>query len=67
MAEVILENVSKVFPGGVRAVCDASLTVNDKEFVVLVGPSGCGKTTLLRLIAGLEAPTAGRFPLTGAW
>ena len=65
MAEVILENVSKVFPGGVRAVSDASLTVNDKEFVVLVGPSGCGKTTLLRLIAGLEAPTGGKIAIDG--
>ena len=65
MAEVILENVSKVFAGGVRAVCDASLTVQDKEFVVLVGPSGCGKTTLLRLIAGLEAPTGGKISIDG--
>jgi multiple sugar transport system ATP-binding protein len=65
MAEVILENVSKVFTGGVRAVCDASLTVQDKEFVVLVGPSGCGKTTLLRLIAGLEAPTDGKIYIDG--
>ena len=65
MAEVILENVSKVFTGGVRAVCDASLTVHDKEFVVLVGPSGCGKTTLLRLIAGLEAPTGGKISIDG--
>ena len=65
MAEVILENVSKVFTGGVHAVRDASLTVKDKEFVVLVGPSGCGKTTLLRLIAGLEAPTAGAISIDG--
>ena len=36
-----------------------SLVVEDKELLVLVGPSGCGKTTTLRLIAGLEEPTAG--------
>jgi multiple sugar transport system ATP-binding protein len=41
------------------------LTVNDKEFIVIVGPSGCGKTTLLRLIAGLEAITAGDLWIDG--
>jgi len=65
MAEVILESVSKIYTGGVHAVRETSLTVKDKEFVVLVGPSGCGKTTLLRLIAGLEAPTAGRISIDG--
>ena len=39
---------------------DVSLTVGDSEFMVLLGPSGCGKTTLLRMIAGLEYPDAGR-------
>ena len=39
---------------------DVSLTVADREFMVLLGPSGCGKTTLLRMIAGLEYPDAGR-------
>jgi multiple sugar transport system ATP-binding protein len=65
MAEVILDNVSKVYPGGVRAVRGASLTVRDKEFVVLVGPSGCGKSTLLRMVAGLEAPTEGKVSIDG--
>jgi multiple sugar transport system ATP-binding protein len=55
-----LENVSKVFPNDVRAVDAVSLEIADGEFMVLVGPSGCGKSTLLRLIAGLEAVTAGR-------
>ena len=59
MAEVTLENVTKVFPGGVTAVRDANITISDREFLVLVGPSGCGKSTTLRMIAGLEEVTAG--------
>jgi len=58
MARVILENVSKMF-GNVEAVKDFNLTVQDKEFAILVGPSGCGKSTALRMIAGLEEPTQG--------
>ncbi|MDB6016674.1 MAG: transporter related, partial [Pedosphaera sp.] len=58
MARVVIENLTKVFKGPegetIRAVNDASLTVEDGEFLVLVGPSGCGKSTTLRLIAGLE-------------
>jgi len=53
-----LERVSKHF-GSVRAVAGASLEIGRGEFVALLGPSGCGKTTLLRLIAGFEAPDAG--------
>ena len=60
MAEVILDKVSKVYPGGVRAVDNVSLTIGDREFVVLVGPSGCGKSTSLRMVAGLEDITAGK-------
>ncbi len=59
MAEVVLDNVTKVYPGGVVAVKDASLTIKDEEFFVLVGPSGCGKSTTLRMIAGLEEITQG--------
>ncbi len=59
MASVTLEGVSKVFPGGVKAVDSVSLEVKDKEFLVLVGPSGCGKSTTLRMIAGLEESTEG--------
>jgi len=59
MAEVVLENVSKVYAGGVRAVERLSLHIRDREFIVLVGPSGCGKSTTLRLIAGLEEVTEG--------
>jgi len=58
MAEVVLQNLTKRFRE-VVALQDLTLTVNDKEFLVLVGPSGCGKTTALRLIAGLEEATAG--------
>ncbi len=59
MAQVSLKEVSKVYPGGVKAVKDVNLTIGDAEFVVLVGPSGCGKTTTLRMVAGLEEISAG--------
>jgi len=64
MAIVELENVSKRF-GEVVAVQEFSLTTKDGEFVVLVGPSGCGKTTTMRMIAGLEAITAGSIRIGG--
>ncbi len=51
--------------GGITAVADVDLTVRQGEFLTLLGPSGCGKTTLLRLIAGLEEPDAGRLHLDG--
>ena len=60
MAKVKLENVYKVYEGGVRAVNDFNLDIPDKEFVVFVGPSGCGKSTTLRMIAGLEEITQGK-------
>lgn len=59
MAEVKLENISKIYDNVVIAVKDVSFIVEDKEFVVIVGPSGCGKTTTLRMIAGLEDITKG--------
>src|SRR2546423_2914917 len=59
MAQVHLEKVTKVYPGGVKAVDAIDLSILDKEFVVLVGPSGCGKSTTLRMIAGLEEASAG--------
>lgn len=58
MSAVSLHKLIKDY-GGVRAVDDVSLEIAAGEFVVLVGPSGCGKTTLLRMIAGLESPSAG--------
>jgi sn-glycerol 3-phosphate transport system ATP-binding protein len=57
--EVRLSQLSKAYPPDVTAVCDLELTIADGELMVLVGPSGCGKSTTLRLIAGLERPTAG--------
>ncbi|NLX04074.1 MAG: sn-glycerol-3-phosphate ABC transporter ATP-binding protein UgpC [Phycisphaerae bacterium] len=59
MAHVLLKDVMKVYPGGVLAVKDMNLEIQDAEFIVLVGPSGCGKTTTLRMIAGLEEITDG--------
>ena len=59
MPGVTLEAVSKRFPGGAVAVDELSLDIADGEFMILVGSSGCGKTTALRMIAGLETPTAG--------
>jgi multiple sugar transport system ATP-binding protein len=59
MAQIILDQVEKAYPGGVKAVDELSLDIADGEFMVLVGPSGCGKSTALRSIAGLEEITAG--------
>ncbi len=64
MATLHLQHLTKRF-GAVAAVDDASLTVASGEFVALLGPSGCGKTTLLRLIAGFEAPDAGTLHIGG--
>ena len=65
MAKMLLKNVFKVYEGGVRAVSDFNLEIDDKEFVVFVGPSGCGKSTTLRMIAGLEEITAGSLYIDG--
>jgi multiple sugar transport system ATP-binding protein len=65
VAEIVLERVSKIFAGGVAAVDDVSLRIEDGEFMVLVGPSGCGKLTLLRLIAGLEETEVGSISIGG--
>ncbi len=65
MAALILEEVSRVFGGSVRAVDRLNLEIRDRELLVLVGPSGCGKSTTLRLIAGLEQPSAGQVQIAG--
>src|SRR5688572_24506533 len=59
MAEIVLDDVSKVYAGGAAAVSKLDLKIADGEFIVLVGPSGCGKTTALRMVAGLESITEG--------
>ncbi len=59
MAEVVLNDVNKVYPNGFHAIHDLSLDIQDGEFLVLVGPSGCGKSTALRMVAGLEDITSG--------
>ena len=65
MSAIALDQVTKVYEGGVRAVDRVSLEVTEGELLVLLGPSGCGKTTLLRLIAGLEDITSGELSLDG--
>jgi multiple sugar transport system ATP-binding protein len=65
MAQIVLDQVDKVYPGGVRAVDGLSLDISDGEFMVLVGPSGCGKSTALRSIAGLDEITSGTISIGG--
>lgn len=66
MSFLELQNITKVYPNGTKAVNETSLNVEKGEFVVFVGPSGCGKSTLLRMIAGLEDITAGEIVLDGS-
>ena len=65
MAEIVLEDVTKVFADGTEAVHALDLGIPDGKLVVLVGPSGCGKTTVLRMVAGLEDLTEGRIAIGG--
>ena len=66
---VIVDRLSKVYTQGTRqqveAVAPSSFTIKAGEFVALLGPSGCGKSTLLMMIAGLDAPSAGRIEVAG--
>ena len=64
MATVSIQDITKYY-GDIRAVDGVNLDVKDKEFLTILGPSGCGKTTLLRLLAGLEAPTKGDILVDG--
>ncbi|MDR3496277.1 MAG: ABC transporter ATP-binding protein [Ancalomicrobiaceae bacterium] len=64
MSEITVANLTKAF-GPHKAVDGVSFTVSSGEFVVLLGPSGCGKSTTLRLIAGLEPPSAGSISIHG--
>jgi multiple sugar transport system ATP-binding protein len=65
MADVLLDDVSRVYPDGTSAVSHLSLHVRHGELMVIVGPSGCGKSTLLRLIAGLEPLGGGTVSIGG--
>ena len=62
---VSLHGVTKRFGEDVVAVDNVDLEIRDGEFFSLLGPSGCGKTTTLRMIAGLEFPTAGSLRIHG--
>jgi len=64
MAEIIINDVKKRY-GDFDAVKGSTFTIDDGDFFVMLGPSGCGKTTTLRMIAGLEMPTAGQIYLGG--
>ena len=65
MADVLLDDVSRVFPDGSAAVSHLSLHVRDAELMAIVGPSGCGKSTVLRLIAGLDPLRGGTISIGG--
>ena len=65
MSFLELQNITKIYPNGTKAVDETSLNIENGEFVVFVGPSGCGKSTLLRMIAGLEDITSGEISLDG--
>ncbi|XVV04393.1 ABC transporter ATP-binding protein [Actinosynnema sp. CA-248983] len=62
---IVVDRVSRTYPGGVRALRDVSLTVDDGEMVAIVGPSGSGKSTLLQLMGTLDRPTFGRVEIRG--
>src|SRR6201998_2504655 len=65
MAQIVLDEVDKVYPGGVKGIDGLTLHITDGEFMALVGPSGCGKSTALRSIAGLEEITSGTISIGG--
>lgn len=62
-SKILAEHIDKVYISGKKqtvAIEDASIDIQDNDFVCIVGPSGCGKSTLLRMLAGLDFPTAGK-------
>ncbi len=66
MAGISLKHINKTFSGGICALADFSLDVNDGELVVLTGPAGSGTSTVLRVICGLESPTSGEVYIDGS-
>jgi len=66
MTALALQDVTKEYPGGVRALDGVSLEVGDGELVGVVGPSGSGKSTLLHVMGTLERPSGGRVSVAGA-
>jgi multiple sugar transport system ATP-binding protein len=64
MVDVVLENITRRW-GAFVGVREMNLSINDREFLVLLGPSGCGKTTTMRMIAGLEDPSSGTIRIGG--
>ena len=65
MASLTLAALTLTYPNGTRAVDGVDLALDDGAFLAILGPSGCGKSSLLRLIAGLEAPTSGSIRMDG--
>ncbi|MGE5179249.1 MAG: ABC transporter ATP-binding protein [Bacteroidota bacterium] len=66
MASLTLSSLTLTYPNGTRAVDGVDLALEDGAFLAILGPSGCGKSSLLRLVAGLETPTAGTIRMDGA-
>ena len=64
MADLQLKHIYKRYAGGVTAVSDFTLDIDDKEFIILVGPSGCGKSMTLKSVAGIVNPDNGVISLT---
>ncbi|MDR1930514.1 MAG: sn-glycerol-3-phosphate ABC transporter ATP-binding protein UgpC [Treponema sp.] len=65
MARVELRDICKIYAGGVTAVDNVTIDIEERDFVVFVGPSGCGKTAILRMIAGLEDISSGELFIDG--
>ena len=63
--QLVVEHVSKVF-GGLKAVADVSLTIDQGSLIALIGPNGAGKTTLFNMLTGESGPTTGKITLNTA-